>query len=92
MIPYGMKDFLIQKGFSKSVSGDYPFTGGDDYGEYYVLRIHDLIWVAYNLNDSFAELRRVTEKTGKKGRMVRICFPKPFKSKKEVKKLLGILT
>jgi len=93
MIPYGMKDYLIQRGFAKSVNGGHSFTEGvDDGGDYYVLRIHDSIWLAYNLCDGFAELRRVTEKTGKKGKMMRVCFPKPFKTYGQLKKLLEILT
>jgi hypothetical protein len=88
-----MKDFLIEKGFTKSVNGGYAFTKGvDDGGDYYVLRIHNLIWLAYNLNDGFAELRRDTEKIGVRGRRVRICFPKPFKDKKSLKKLLEVLS
>lgn len=76
-----MEEFLIKNGFHRNVNSDH----------YYVLRIHAEIWLAYDLNDGFMELKREVENR-KRNRIVKIILPNPFRDENKLKKLLELVT
>ena len=81
------KAFLLKNGFKESVNNkDAPPWEG----RYYVLRIHDLIWLAYDIETGFAELRRYMEnkkKNPERLELSKYCrFCRKHVNHKEIKK------
>lgn len=94
------KEFLKEIGFQKSNDKKYEKTYKQtafikekrkEFTDCYSLRIHDLTWLAYDLKDGFVELRRKNENHKKNNVWVTIILPKPYRTKKELKKLLEVI-
>ena len=95
------KEFLKEIGFQKSNDKKYERTYKQiafikekrkEFTDCYSLRIHDLTWLAYNLKNGFVELRRKNENRKKNNIWETITLPKPYRTKKELKKLLEVIT
>ena len=91
-----MEKFLKDNGFVKADIAAFWERGT----EYYMLRIHDLTWVLYNLTDGFVTLRRKDENK-RQGHVTElqakndthdVMLPKPYRTVKDLKELLEVIS